>query len=1036
MSKVHSGEIDEIYTIDYKLPKFKDEFAELEDLLPTGIPTIKLPQELAGSYFGVGTLNILNINNYRAAIDLSDRRAILPKIRNINFWRNSKLTKIKVDGLTTLETLTVDDSEPIEEIILDGCFHLSTVNLFDINFATNNQLRLFSAVNCKSLVNIDLDGFAKLEKVDLQSCFKLSRLNLIQSPNIRDLNLYQCRELKDEELELPSNLNFLRNINLSQCEGLKDKAVKIIQLATQAKVINIGGCGRLTDEDFQQMFLQHHDQLEELTLPQHLATDLTELNFEGCTSLKKLSFDIDSQNPQFTRLKTLNLAGTKLSAGQIINIVKSASDLEVLDLTGCNIDDAEIGEILEAIPNKDKLRILKLGNIDGLKIFPTQLIQDFSNLEEISFAQSGLESLAGDAIKLKKLAKIDLSGCPIPNENIENFISEAADLDVLVISGSGDDIDIAALTKDRNIRELRVSDYQGTSLRLDNIGGLRVLDLSNSEKLQNLSTSPLPFLQELSLANSKLLTPSAIGRIVPTDSNNIAKIDLSCAKLSDKELESIFKKLTKLTDLEISNLELKPRGKDNYLLTIPNALGGLKRVNLSESNITSLSVLGGVQELEEINCSNCKSLKTISALGLKALRTVNLQGCEELSSSGIIRLMKDSLPQIEVINIIGCNGITIDHIRGIFASAQNLEQIYVDKDLEKQIYDEVRHGRLKLPDKLLILSSNFDQEKSSDLRESKVESPEIQELKSQIAMLSRRVETLESSSHSTILAGEEVEQALAERQHLEDDMLYTNLKLQLSALFKISQLSSTSNLLITNLVDKDTATTAIGTAISLIPYVGRTTAADFYEAKFKASGESDRLKKLYLISGEETSIPLIDYLARKLVSDKDVIDDLDYLANNPIIDEIPNKKLTKFQKKSDQALGNAIKTLKDKAEQSDNPKTKAACEYSIYALNKIKDMLSKPQDLPNRFNNSRYTQSSQVSNLMVSIMSAVFSSQDIGPESKIDNAMAEKLVTSIKQDLRAKCESQKKKEEENQQQQERTAGRSRIATRGTGGRSQ
>ena len=331
----------------------------------------------------------------------------------------------------------------------------------------------------------------------------------------------------------------------------------------------------------------------------------------------------------------------------------------MLNLSGCSLNDSDIKKILAAIPVKEKLKILKLDQIRELKIFPISQLKPFSNLEEISFADSGLQNFSGAQRLLPRLTKIDLSGCKISGDNIAKITYQASSLKRLVIDGSGE-IEISEIIQNPEaLEELGIRNYHGTDLNLKGFSNLKMLDLFDSKKLKNLGLGKFDLLRELTLSGSLQLTKSSINRIIESTLihhegekvSTIEKIDLSEAILSDGELQQILKnRLVRLKNLDLSGLVIKPIG-NNYTVTIPESLTSLSKINLSGANLTSLSL--ETLELKEIDCSDCKFLESLqSDPDPKHLEEINFEGCKKLSGNIIFDFIEQSLPTIKVLNVI------------------------------------------------------------------------------------------------------------------------------------------------------------------------------------------------------------------------------------------------------------------------------------------------------------------------------------------------------------------------------------------------
>jgi uncharacterized protein YjbI with pentapeptide repeats len=984
----------------------------------------------------------------------------LPKLETLNFRRNPKLKTVNVSEQTTLKRITFDKKNQLKTFETDGCFSLSEID-FDQDFTLQSpaQLERFSTKDCKELSIINLNNSTKLNYINCSNCFALKELYLDGTNNLETLNLSACTSLEDTKLYLPGNLNSLTNIDLSGCTGLREKIVDIIQLSANARIIDIGGCERITAADIEDMYLAGNDRLETLVLPQHLAQELTELDLSDCSSLIKLDFKPESRNLSFDKLKTLNLAGTKLSVDEIIKIVKLSPNIETLDLSGCKLNDSDIRKILTAIPErgKEKLKILNLGQILDLNILPLKWLKPFSALEEINLAGSGLQNFTGDGISLPKLTKIDLSGCKISGDNIAKITYKAKSLKKLIIDA--DQADISQIIENtEELKELRIRNYQKSGLDLKGFSNLEILDLSDSSQLSTLGLGKFPFLKQLSLSGSAELTKSpTINKIIASTLlqegtakiSTLEKIDLGGANLSDAQLQQIFQNgLTRLRNLSLSGLKIKPIGNDNRTLTISGTLTNLSRIDLKGANLTSLSIENS--GLKEVDCSNCTSLKSLqSDPELQNLQNINFQGCKELPGNIIFDFIGQSLPNLKVLNLIGCKDISLEDIEKIFAE-NKIEQLYIDQDLKHKICEKVKAGELKLPDSLLILSSDFDKDNSSRISENGaiIQSSEINQLRLQYELISQRLERLEASTIVTILPGEleikDLERVQQERKELCDGKLYQEFMLQFSAMLRITQLTSNPNIAMTNIVADTTATTATKVGLRRIPVVGIKLAEELSKQKAIAGGEDIAIQKLYCLTKEESLNALTDCLARTLLLNPEITAILEKLSSAEIITKKGNQsdedsesqvtdktsKIDEMKAKAADTAKKAIQGLKSKAEildksskqhtedtesqSSTSSKIKSATKaggsrIAASGIKRIVDAIERPEDLANRYSNYRHKESDEVDHLMVSLLSSIFS-QPIKKDTPINYELVENLTRIVKQDLQKKLSKQEEKQ--------------------------
>lgn len=170
------------------------------------------------------------------------------------FIRDDLLSAILSGSLEklSLEKCPINDQDL--QLLLSYCKHLTHLDLSEATFLTNEGLKSIS----KDIQHLSLRGlpllteeildellqYSSLETVDFsQNHFSMTQLSKLQTlPNLNRLFLWQCRQLRDDDLLWVRNRAF-QHLDLSYCTSLTDECLPFL---SQSKVLNLDGINFIT----------------------------------------------------------------------------------------------------------------------------------------------------------------------------------------------------------------------------------------------------------------------------------------------------------------------------------------------------------------------------------------------------------------------------------------------------------------------------------------------------------------------------------------------------------------------------------------------------------------------------------------------------------------------------------------------------------------------------------------------------------------------------------------------------------------------
>jgi len=290
----------------------------------------------------------------------------------------------------------------LRELNLHRCWQITTAG-FQVIAECARELQVLNLSDCTQLRDADLEALAKLTELRmllLKHCSHITNIgiaHLAPLTKLVHLDLMNCPELTDEAMNVIRQFVHLDYLNLSWCRKITDGGVAALEPLVHLKTLLLAGCHTITNAAL--VSISRHLELEVLSLKHcNKITDLTALR--SLIHLRKLMladcWGITRAGLQacvsLQSLEHLNLQGL-FRINDYLQVVAQFRNLKSLNLMHCN-----------AITSREVAHLLPLVKLQKLVL---------------SFCKKVDDEALIICSRLPKLEKLDLYGCNVTNSGLQ-----------------------------------------------------------------------------------------------------------------------------------------------------------------------------------------------------------------------------------------------------------------------------------------------------------------------------------------------------------------------------------------------------------------------------------------------------------------------------------------------------------------------------------------------------------------------------------------------------------------------------------------
>ena len=425
-------------------------------------------------------------------------------------------------------------------------------------------------------------------------------------------------------------------------QEILERLVNILPIQQEAKLgslsLDLSGYGNLGNEVMIAV-VKHFSNLTSLNLSGwcNLTDDMVQKIIQTCQNLEKLDLshcnqltnNAFSEQGNYSGLIDLNLQGcTNLTDKSLGVIIQNCSKLQELNLSECT---KLTGETVRLISTLQELKILKLNQCDNLET------QDVKTV--IHSCQSQLQS-------------VELRAC----EKLQEL----------------------SFKTEQNLEELDLSEnYNLRKVTFKNCLNLQRLNLQRCVNLQLLNLDQCPNLLDLNLNKCEELNGLVFEKLVET-CEKLENLDLSkCCNLTGKTFNAITNGLSCLKSLNVSGCyNLTSQAFQNRTIQWGNTFRSLNVsgcYNLTDGAFGE--IIKNCKQLESLNLSKCKRLRTPSLDNCASLRELNLNCCKRLEAK-VFESVAEKYKNLRILSLKECPNLTDKALQSIIA-CNNLESLTI-----------------------------------------------------------------------------------------------------------------------------------------------------------------------------------------------------------------------------------------------------------------------------------------------------------------------------------------------------------------------
>lgn len=365
-------------------------------------------------------LQSLEISSSDATLDVSSLPALTnlkinsSALTSMTFAEGQPVSNLSISSCHNIESLDLTNiSASLRNLTVSSCDKFSSLTIYPSDFSGEKPLEKVNFESCNSLLGMSLLNYTRLREVSFNSCRNMGTINLSGCSSLYEFYLYGCSAAYVNLSDCASmQLLRLQSVSLGELNlaGTPLEKIDMITSVTVSK-LDVSGMtslktieGNFTCSTFNASGCTSMDMIDSRIY------SVKDLNVSGCSSLRNLSFSVNTSDPVILDLSGLSqiesLTVSDLNVAADLSGLKSLKSLSLSSLRNVASLDLSACESLETFSCSSSTRDLtSLALPQSLQSFSL----DYSGLETLSLA--GYANLKDFRIASTSLQTVDLSDC-------------------------------------------------------------------------------------------------------------------------------------------------------------------------------------------------------------------------------------------------------------------------------------------------------------------------------------------------------------------------------------------------------------------------------------------------------------------------------------------------------------------------------------------------------------------------------------------------------------------------------------------------
>lgn len=365
-------------------------------------------------------LQSLEISSSDATLDVSSLPALTnlkinsSALTSMTFAEGQPVSNLSISSCHNIESLDLTNiSASLRNLTVSSCDKFSSLTIYPSDFSGEKPLEKVNFESCNSLLGMSLLNYTRLREVSFNSCRNMGTINLSGCSSLYEFYLYGCSAAYVNLSDCASmQLLRLQSVSLGELNlaGTPLEKIDMITSVTVSK-LDVSGMtslktieGNFTCSTFNASGCTSMDMIDSRIY------SVKDLNVSGCSSLRNLSFSVNTSNPVIlnfsglSQIESLAISDLNVAAdlGTLTTLktlsLSSLRNVASLDLSAC----ASLETFSCSSSTRDLTSLVLPQSLQSLSL-------DYSGLETLSLA--GYANLKDFRIVGTSLQTVDLSGC-------------------------------------------------------------------------------------------------------------------------------------------------------------------------------------------------------------------------------------------------------------------------------------------------------------------------------------------------------------------------------------------------------------------------------------------------------------------------------------------------------------------------------------------------------------------------------------------------------------------------------------------------